>query len=191
MILIRYFARDYTADQLDRGEEINFNPHCDGGLSDKLRSHYNAERHQFYYPGGGCSMSPSYMPRIGDGTDKRKGDPYPSHWLFDPLTGEFLRGFDRNYTAEELDRGEGMKFHPCAYDQGDRYVLVPFELGMVEFRDGSDHNHCIVEYDLEHRKFRTKKEFLEQISDRADVKRGDPYPEHWMTDPFTGEWLSR
>lgn len=148
MILIRYFVRDYTVDQLDRGEEIQFHPCRDGGtpycrspwsFSAKLHSHYDAERREFYYPGGGCSMSPSYMPRISDGTDKKRGDPYPSHWLFDPFTGEFLRGFDRDYTAEELDRGERMKFHPCANDHGSRYVVLPFEPGVDGFRNGKHH----------------------------------------------------
>jgi hypothetical protein len=158
------------------------------GPDDRPR-YYDEERHEFYYPGGGCSMSPSYMPRISDGTDKRKGDPYPSRWLFDPFTGAFLRGFECDYTADELDRGEGMKFHPCANDHGSRYVVLPFEPGVDGFRDGKHHYHWIAGYDPQQRRFRTKREHLVRISDGKNVKKGDPYPEHWMTDPFTGEWL--
>jgi hypothetical protein len=209
MILIRYFDRDYTAEQIDRAEEMQFHPCRDGtnpirGIRSPWKfspadrpPHYDEKRHEFYYLGGGCSMSSSYMPRIGDGMDKKKGDPYPSHWLFDPFTGDFLRGFDRDFTAEELDRAEGMQFHPCDCEEGHSTALLHFGPGKDEYREGKWHYYDdIVGYDAEQRRFKAKHpssrrrcQLFCRISEGKDVLRDEPYPEHWITDPFTGEWL--
>ena len=80
----RVLPRDYTAEEMDRGEDMDFHP-CSG----------------FPHAGGtsrGTFGSP-YVHRfkifevcrsIGDGCEHRKGDSYLVHWKFDPFTGQSL-----------------------------------------------------------------------------------------------------
>ena len=77
-----------------------------------------------------------------------------------PLDQRFL---GRGYSAEELDRGEGMTYHP---DYG-----LPLSL---------------FEYDDEHHQFRGHSDLLDRIGCSLFCSKGDPYPQHWNFDPFSG-----
>lgn len=94
---MKRLRHDYTAEQLDRGEWMDFHP-CSGhrrrggSFSTPLPSQPAAEFEASlgFYWYHGCYGDGVTWPRIGDGQPRRKGDPYPAHWDFDPYTGEKL-----------------------------------------------------------------------------------------------------
>lgn len=180
---IRVFDRDYTVDQLDRAEGMHFHP-CDnmGGLdmTDREHTHYDEESHTFYQIGGGWGTLTFTRPRISDGTTKKKGDPYPAHWTFDPFTGELLqRHFSRAFTADDLDRGKGLQFHPCHPSAASQFLWALTSSCGFEWFEKTRQFICkgSPPYDAM---------TLPRISTGADVKAGDPYPSHWLYCPFTG-----
>ena len=86
------------------------------------------------------------------------------------------RTLPRSYTAEELDHGEGMSFHP---DNAEPFV----ELEFIQ----SKHRYCFAPgiYNwMAHDRW-----LLARIGDGQNHQVGDPYPAHWQFDPFTGERL--
>ncbi len=95
----RELHRDYTAEQVDRGEGMIFHPHSGRPIREYV---YDVWRNQYHYIG-------AYLSRIGRGACLRAGDPYPDHWVYDPLTGEALVGEDRVWLFRLNERG-GM---PC------------------------------------------------------------------------------
>lgn len=87
-----------------------------------------------------------------------------------------VRLFTRAYTAEELDRGEGMTFFPCdrRYKDGG---AIPLAYPPFIYRDGRFYQYGYSSL------------VYVRLSEGKDVQAGDPYPEHWVTDPWTGELL--
>lgn len=203
MILIRYFDRDYTVDQLDRAESMRWHPCDNRHMQTRICEYvgYDEEKSQFYRIHG--TVGHKYFtlrPRISDGKDKKKGDPYPAHWTVDPFTGESLRWyFDRDYTVEELDRGDGMRYHPVYFDDptymdhatymstGYRILLrgVPrhpihdfYEIEAYEYCPAFRQFVLLVDGCIA--------QACPRISQKRDVSKGDPYPDHWNYDPFSG-----
>lgn len=86
-----------------------------------------------------------------------------------------------DFTASEMDRGDGMKFHPCT---GDRLIQgeVSRDSGLDRF--GSFENGCYVIYGG-YGMYRT----LPRIGDGCEHKAGEPFLGHWSYNPFTGEEL--
>ncbi len=89
--------RDYTPEEMDRGEGMSFHP-CEGypRIGDAFKPPDYAKEVRFD-PGthvfvmyGGYNMSRP-LRRIGDGNSYSAGMPYPRHWSFDPY-----EGFDLN-----------------------------------------------------------------------------------------------
>lgn len=92
-----------------------------------------------------------------------------------------MKTLPRDYTAEEMDRGEGMNFHPVCrlafeeleYDEeSGRFfrrmgLFGPFNLALY----GPGVEEVIIIYS--------------RIGDGKDHAKGDPYPRHWVTDPWT------
>jgi hypothetical protein len=85
-----------------------------------------------------------------------------------------------DFSANALDNGVGMNFHPVT---GVDRVANSFGcgVGFVRF-NGFDPETCrfyIYEgYDMY--------TYLPRIGDGKPRSTGDPYPEHWRFDPFTG-----
>jgi hypothetical protein len=106
MIPIKYFDRDYTADELDRGKDMKFHPcYCDidgrvlidddkydpaSAFFQYFGHKYCEESHQFFLPGGWGTCT-TFLPRISTSADVHRGDPYPTHWDCDPFNGELLK----------------------------------------------------------------------------------------------------
>lgn len=86
-----------------------------------------------------------------------------------------------NFTVDEMDRGDGMKFHPCT---GDRLIQGRVSRGSELDRMGSFENGSYTIYGG-YGMYRS----LPRISDEKDHKAGEPYLGHWSYDPFTGEEL--
>jgi len=87
------------------------------------------------------------------------------------------------FTAEELDRGEHMRFHPVA---GEPRVGEVFgrgaNCGMADHYDEESHRFVIYGgYDMW--------ASLPRIGDGQQRSVGDLYPEHWNFDPWMGEQL--
>ena len=99
--------------------------------------------------------------------------------------GEYMQSLflHRGYIVAELDRGEGMKFHPCCgipfvendvpsfwYDQ---YEHVYWYTPIVDVSWFCDYIYG-------------DRIDLPRISDRKPHAQGDVYPAHWTFDPYTG-----
>lgn len=84
-----------------------------------------------------------------------------------------LQVLPRDYSAEELDEGAGMAFHPhngCKFDmwydlQGKNYYYDVIR-GWGQVLVNVVH--------------------LPPIGDGRDHRAGDPIPEHWLFDPYVG-----
>jgi len=101
------------------------------------------------------------------------------------------RELSRDYTAEEMDRGEGMLYHPAArrgtsysphlinglkYVDAAKVFRRPPDLGALMENPGADASKI----DWGH---------LERIGDGSPHRAGNPYPKHWIYDPYSGERL--
>ena len=83
---MKRLRRSYTVLEMDKGEGMKFHP-VSSHLIASCLFHEATRQYCFQrscYVGGGFQD----LPRIGDGKEYAQGDPYPSHWLFDPDTGE-------------------------------------------------------------------------------------------------------
>lgn len=86
----------------------------------------------------------------------------------------------RDYTAVQMDRGEGMKYHPH-----DCRILKEKE-GSLEFIK-SEAAYCFqpgIYKWMAHERW-----LLPRIGNGKPHRAGDPYPAHWRFCPFTGERL--
>jgi hypothetical protein len=101
--------------------------------------------------------------------------------------------FERDFTAEEQDRGEGMTYHPCFCEPWSRILIDKNAYdpqGVLEL--SREYLYC-----PKTRRFLLPgcvwfgNTFLPKISADADVRKGDPYPSHWLCDPFTADPLPR
>lgn len=92
----RVLPRDYSAEEMDRGEGMEFHPD-DGTVLGALS--FSSEVGCFFCLG---YWSADYLERISDGKSHRMGAPYPQHWRFDPFTGESL-----DEPVDDLDRVTG------------------------------------------------------------------------------------
>ena len=84
----------------------------------------------------------------------------------------------RDFTAEEMDRGEGMTFHPCSLTRNRRRMedfQYDFENKIHFFT--SNWLGSVGRYDRP------------RIGTGQDCKAGEPFPDHWVQDPWTGETL--
>lgn len=91
--------------------------------------------------------------------------------------------FVRHYTAKQLNRGEGMTYHPAsgkqlsdlAYVKSKERFCHYIELTRLWF-DLDDRYECI---------------WQERIgTGRKEHFPGDPFPKHWQFDPWTGKKLN-
>lgn len=207
MALLNCFNRDYTSDQLDRAEGMLWHP-CKSSPRFRLANgtwhdlSYDEDRHQVRvtWHASMDEVSIAHLPRIGDGTDKKKGDPYPSHWTVDPFNRRLLKHwFDRDYTAEELDRGDGMRYHPV-YFEDPTYMdhATIMSVGYRILLRGVPRDPIHAFYEIEGYDYCPAfRQFVllvdgciaqacPRISQKRDVRKGDPYPNHWNYDPFSG-----
>lgn len=125
------FKRVYTAKQLNRGEGMVFHPLTGERLSRLMyyRSRGTFARVIFIWDDSAPALV-RYRRQIGE---RRKlyayGDPYPSHWQYDPWTGERLRPsarerflrkrqetlrFLRDYLSSDLHAWVAMELRGCA-----------------------------------------------------------------------------
>ena len=86
-----------------------------------------------------------------------------------------VRRLRRDYSAAELDEGEGMTFHPV--------TGIPFAGSGYWYSD-------------EYREYYIRSGWAGlgnlpqgRIGDGQLRSAGDPYPPHWLFDPFTGKKL--
>ena len=94
---MKRLRHDHTPEQMDRGEWMLFHPvtgaAARGGsfttpLPSQPTAMFDADTECYWY--WGCYGLSVTEARIGDGRSRRRGDPYPGHWLFDPYTGKRL-----------------------------------------------------------------------------------------------------
>ena len=96
--------------------------------------------------------------------------------------------FSRKYTAEDLDRGCGMIWHPLTKHSMAEVLEMRFDedrqeyyfLRCMGFADGYIGFEPV-----------PMREYLGKIGDGKSHARGSPYPKHWKFDPFTCQELSR
>lgn len=187
--IVRPLPRDYTAEEMDRGEGMQFHPTV-GEPNTELSSLDYDEGQRCYVERLGPESKFTHS-AIGDGQAHRKGDPYPHHWAFDPWLGDHLGGvpwlankvFTRDFSAEELDRGDGMNFHPDWRNprKGDAFLFI-YGKTIEECRFDPETSTFVARYP--HGQIHIQ---LERIGDGKPQKVGDPYPKHWYFDPWTGE----
>lgn len=91
--------------------------------------------------------------------------------------------FVRHYTAKQLNRGEGMTYHPASGKQLSDLVYVKSKERFC---------HCIeltrLWFDFDDRYERIWQERIG--TGRKEYFSGDPFPKHWRFDPWTGEKLN-
>src|SRR3989338_1021075 len=89
--------------------------------------------------------------------------------------------FTRVYTAKQLNRAEGMTFHPLSGEL----------LSTLEFSDSGCvwcRSIFVLRTGWENQE--PPREYLKCITGGKKLYAvGDPYPRHWRFDPFTGERL--
>ncbi len=86
--VVKTFPRDYSAAELDEGVEMTYHPVTRCLLADLQ---FDRSRGVYYYDGGSAWWYYKRdLPRIGDGHSRFAGDNYPTHWRFDPFTGDML-----------------------------------------------------------------------------------------------------
>lgn len=100
----RVLPRDYSVEEMNRGEGMRFHP-VEGSL---LRDLFFSWASQcFYIFVGGFSLD---FPVIGDGQRHAHGDPYLGHWQYDPFTGRSLNApmltFDERTSDDDVTGGE-------------------------------------------------------------------------------------
>lgn len=85
----RVLLRDYTAEEMDRGEGMEFHPLCGIELRNLT---YDPESRKFSYAirplGLRRQRALMVCGRISGGHCWSVGEPFPSLWVFDPYTGE-------------------------------------------------------------------------------------------------------
>ena len=82
---MKRLRRSYTSLEMDVGEGMIFHPVSGENLS----AYYFHRRSGCFFPCNGDGDN--IQDRIGDGLARQQGDPYPSHWRFDPDTGKKLK----------------------------------------------------------------------------------------------------
>ena len=80
----RYFRQSYLWYELNRGRDMRFHPENGRSFGS---FHFDRSLGQWFELGYWDS---DYFPCISEGKNIVPGDPYPSHWRFDPWTGERL-----------------------------------------------------------------------------------------------------
>lgn len=89
--------------------------------------------------------------------------------------------FARSYTAKQLNRGEGMTFHPIS---GERLSNLEFSM------HGQRWSRCIPLLSTGWGEREYRYEHLRCIAGgKKCFEEGEAYPSHWNFDPFTGKVL--
>ncbi len=86
------FQRSRSSCQIDRGLDMKFHPLCGRPILSMCWDGCGQYYYQEMVSSGGWSFYEpgeiTYYPRIGDGLDHEKGEPYLAHWTHDPTTGK-------------------------------------------------------------------------------------------------------
>ena len=86
-------------------------------------------------------------------------------------------------SAEQMDQGHGMRYHPCFLGRDGRLHQLHIDLHFAKekgkFYRQVDRGEPMVT-DV----------WCDRIGDGHPRSAGDPYPEHWLVCPFTGEALT-
>lgn len=119
--------------------------------------------------------------------------------LFDSLERSLLvadRKLPMWFSASEMNQGKEMFFHPLTGDSLNSLLLKSWSEPCIGYPSVGDWGQA---RDLSRpylssqthygQYFQKEGERLPLIGDGKDRKKGDPYPEHWRFDPFTGEEL--
>jgi hypothetical protein len=173
------FEHDYSAQQLNFGVGMVCHPCSLGEIScpkyDILELKFNRLSQKFYQviPKGGWDTDPwiRELPRISEGKSVEPGDPFPSHWHWNPYTGGKLPRLHRDYSDTHLSMGDGMIFHPVT---GSKLDECEFTETITTYQGMSA----------------SPRYYKPAIGDGRDRKAGEPYPDHWRFDPYTGAPLS-
>ena len=93
--------------------------------------------------------------------------------------GAFMKILTRDFTADELDEGIGMAFHPVIGKGLDYYRHYPhgYDADEHQFKFRTGWGGCGILH-------------LPRIGDGKSRQKDDQYPEHWKFDPYTGVALS-
>ncbi len=88
-----------------------------------------------------------------------------------------------SYSAELMDRGRGMVFHPV---DGKSLTEAPFN---SDFQYDSDQSQYFAQSNPHWDGTEGSRYYYHRIGDGSDYSAGDFYPNHWIFDPYTGKTL--
>lgn len=135
------FVRAYTARQLNRGEGMTFHPISGERLSClKFCTHGQWWRRSIPLPQMGwqeIQYRREYLPCINGGKKNyATGEAYPSHWKFDPFTGEHLRFGSGEQTMTIQDHVLPNLDYDCVpaqYSRGEKILIRTFYVLFAAF----------------------------------------------------------
>ncbi len=103
----------------------------------------------------------------------------PGAAVFDIIEKEIVMRFEHSYSAQELDLGVGMVCHP--------YNGHPMASQNLHYLTTSRSYEIMMMQGAWNRE--PDQEVLPRIGEGKDVVSGDPFPEYWKWDPYTGKKL--